>query len=89
MKAPDSKIDFLNDSINIFGNDIHLRVTTSGYYAITLNEINLNLKTSSLEDLNFVEKLIDHWQFEEKSKKENKYSASKLHKQIGHPKVKG
>ena len=55
MNAAESKIDFVNDRINVFGKDIHLHFTTSGYYAIPLNETNLNLKTSSLEDLNFVE----------------------------------
>ena len=55
MNAAESKIDFVNDRINMFGKDIHLHFTTSGYYAIPLNETNLNLKMSSLEDSNFVE----------------------------------
>ena len=85
MKAAESKIDFVNDRINIFGKDIHLHFTTSGHYAIPLNETNLNLKTSSLEDLNFVEVLLTIDNIEEKSKKE-KYIGIKLHKQFGHPK---
>ena len=56
-----------------------------GYYAIPLNETNLNLKTSSLEDLNFVEVLLTIDNIEEKSKKE-KYIGIELHKQFGHPK---
>ena len=40
---------------------------------------------SSLEDSNFVEVLLTIDNTEEKSKKE-KYIASKLHKQFGHPK---
>ena len=34
MKAAESKIDFVNDRINISGKDIHLHFTTSGHYAI-------------------------------------------------------
>ena len=34
MKAAESKIDFVNDRVNIFGKDIHLNLTTSGHYAI-------------------------------------------------------
>ena len=85
MKAAESKIDFVNDTINIFGKDIHLHFTNSGHYAIALNETNLNLKTSLLEDLNFVEVLLTIENIEEKSKKE-KYIGIKLHKQFGHPK---
>ena len=34
MKAAESKIDFVNDRINMFGKDIHLHFTTSGHYAM-------------------------------------------------------
>ena len=86
MKAAESKIDFVNDRINIFGKDIHLHFTTSGHYAIPLNETNLYLKTPSVEDSNFDEVLLTIDNTEEKSKKEKKYIAIKLHKQFGHPK---
>ena len=55
MKAAESKIDFANDRINMFGKDIHLHFTTSGHYAIQLNEIYSNLKTPSLVDSKFAE----------------------------------
>ena len=58
MKAAELKIDFVNDRINIIGQDIPFHFTTSGHYTIQLNETNLNLKTSSLEDSNFVEVLL-------------------------------
>ena len=60
--------------------------TTSEHYTTPLNETNLNLKTSSLEDSNFVEVLLTIDNTEEKSKKEKKCIASKLHKPFGHPK---
>ena len=69
MNAAESKIDFVNDRINMFGKDIHLHFTTSGHYAIPLNETNLNIKTSSLDDSNFVEVLLTIDSIEEKSKK--------------------
>ena len=40
MKAAESKIDFVNDRINMFGKDIRVHLTTSGHYAILMNEIN-------------------------------------------------
>ena len=86
MNAAESKIDFANDRITIFSKDIHLHFTTSGHYAIPLNETNLNLKTPSVEDSNFDEVLLTIDNTEEKSKKEKKYIAIKLHKQFGHPK---
>ena len=85
MKAAESKIHFVNDRINMFVKDIHLHFTTRGHYDIPLNETNLNLTTSSLEDLNFVEVLLTIDNNEEKSNMEKKYIASKLHKQFGHP----
>ena len=54
MKAAESKIHFVNDRINMFVKDIHLHFTTRGHYDIPLNETNLNLKTSSLKDLNLL-----------------------------------
>lgn len=52
-----SKIDFANDRIYILGKEILLHFGTSEHYAILLNNINLNLKTS-LEDSKFVEVLL-------------------------------
>ena len=65
MKTADSKINFVNDRINVFGKDIQLHFTASRHYAIPLNETNINLKTS-LEDSNFVEVLLT---IEQKSKR--------------------
>ena len=36
MKA-ETKIDFVNDRINMFGKDIHSHFTMSGHYTIPLN----------------------------------------------------
>ena len=50
----------------MFGRFIHLHSTTSGHYAIPLNETNLNLKTSSLDEV-----LLTIDNIEKKFKKEN------------------
>ena len=68
MKVAESKIDFVNDRIKIYGKDIYLHFTTSGHFTIPLNKTNINLKTSSLEDSNFVEVLLTIDNIEEKSK---------------------
>ena len=70
----------------MFGKDILLHFTATGFYAIPLNETNLNLNRSSLEDSNFVKVLLTIDNIEEKSKKGKKCIASKLHKKFGHPK---
>ena len=80
MKTTESKNYFVNDRINMFGKNIHLHFTTSGHHTIPLNEINLNLEVSSLEDSKFVEVLLTIDNTAKKSKKENKYIVSKLHK---------
>ena len=68
MTVAESKIDFVNDRIKIFGKGIYLHFTTSGHFTIPLNKTNINLKTSSLEDSNFVEVLLTIDNIEEKSK---------------------
>ena len=64
MKASESKIDFIRYSLTLYN---------YGHYAIPLNEINLYLKMSSLEDLKLVEVLLTIDNIEEKSKIEKKY----------------
>ena len=70
----------------MFDKDIHLHFTTCGHYAVPLNETNLNIKTSSLGDPNFLEVLLTINSIEEKSKKEKKNIVNKLHKQFADPK---
>ena len=38
MKCAGTKIDFLEDKVNIFGKDSSLHFTSSGHYAIPLND---------------------------------------------------
>ena len=67
MKKAGTKIDFVNDKINIFGKEINLQFTSSGHYAIPLNDCyKLNLP---IEESKFVEIFLTIDKIEEKSKK--------------------
>ena len=53
MKCAGPKIDFLGDKVNIFGNDINLNFTSSGHYAISLNDRYQG--SAFLDDSRFIE----------------------------------
>ena len=38
IKKPNTKIDFANDKVNIFGKNVDLQFTSSGHYAIPLRD---------------------------------------------------
>ena len=38
MKKPNTKIDFANDKVNIFGKNVDLQFTSSRHYAIPLRD---------------------------------------------------
>ena len=86
MNKAGTKIDFVNDKINIFGNEITLNFTSSRYYTIPLNEYH---KSSELmiEEQKFTEILLTIDNIENKSNNEKQQIAVKLHKQFGHPKL--
>lgn len=69
MKKAGTKIDFVNDKINIFGKEINLTFTSSGHYTIPLNEYH---KSSELmiEEQKFTEILLTIDNIEKKSNKE-------------------
>ena len=85
MKKAGTKIDFVNDKINIFGKEINLKFTSSGHYTIPLNEYH---KSSELiiEEQKFTEILLTIDNIEKKSNEKKQQIAVKLHKQSGHPK---
>ena len=53
MKCVDTKIDILEGKVNIFGKDISLHFTSSGLYAIPLNDSYEGL--ASLDDSRFIQ----------------------------------
>lgn len=62
VKKANTKINFLNDKVNIFGREVDLKVTSSGYYAVPIresyNELDSDLQFTRITiNLNFV----DNW----------------------------
>ena len=44
MKKAGTKLDFVNNKVIIFGKEISLQFTSSGHYAILLNDYHKDLK---------------------------------------------
>ena len=74
MKEAQSKLDFYNDKITMFGQEVPLQNTSSGHYCIPI----VYAPPSSSVLLS-----IDH--LETMNSKDKKVIAIKLHKQFGHP----
>ena len=53
MKCAGTKIAFLEDKVNIFGKNISLQLTSSGHYAIPLDDSYED--SASLDDSRFTE----------------------------------
>ena len=85
MKCVGTKIDFLEDKVNIFGKDISLHFTSSGLYTIPLND---SYKGSApLDDSRFIEVFFTIGNLHHESQAEKvQIAIKKLHKQFGHPK---
>ena len=84
MKCVGTKIDFLEDKVNIFGKDISLHFTSSGHYAIPLYDSYEG--SASLDDSRFIEVFLTIDNLRDKSQAEKVQIAIKLDKQFGHPK---
>ena len=84
MKCVSTKINFLEDKVNIFGKDISLHFTSSDHYAIPLNDS--YERSASLDDSRFIEVFLTIDNICNKSQAEKVQIAIKLHKQFGHPK---
>ena len=78
LKRADSKIDFTNDTINLFNKNIDLIVTKSGHYAIPITKSAISLYTGDIShshsNLTFLSETSD-----------KKLIAKKLHRQFAHP----
>ena len=83
IKKAGTKIDFVR--IITFGKEISLQFTSSGHYAIPLNDYHKDLQLS-IDESKFTEVLLTIDNIEKKSNKEKQQIAMKLHKQFGHPK---
>ena len=70
MKKAGTKIDFVKDKVIIFGKEISLQFTSSGHYAIPLNDYHEDLKLS-IDESKFTKVLLTIVDIEKKSNKEN------------------
>ena len=76
MKCAGTKIDFLEDKVNIFGKDISLHFTSSGHYSIPLNDSHEG--SASLDDSRFKEVFLTIGNLHNKSQAEKVQIAIKL-----------
>ena len=84
MKPAGTKIDVLEDKIDIFGKDISLHFTSSGHYAIPLYDRYEG--SASLDDSRFIEVFLTIDKLHNKSQAEKVQIAIKLYQQFGYPK---
>ena len=83
IKLAKVKIDFDNDIINIFGEDIDISFTASGHYFIPISRTNKAI--SEIDESNPAERiLLNIANIASKSKEEKLKIAKKLHCQFGH-----
>ena len=77
MKCTGPKIDFLEDKVSVFGKDISLHFTSSGHYAIPLNDSYED--SAFLDDSTFTEVFLTINNLNDKSQIEKVQIAIKLH----------
>ena len=83
MKLAKVKIDFGNDIINIFGEDIDISFTASGHYFIPISRTNKTI--SEIDESNPAERIVlNIANIASKSKEEKLKIVKKLHCQFGH-----
>ena len=86
MKAANTKLDFASDTVNMYGADVMLNLTSNGHYCIPISTKHVALnKGSEAENGNFANIHLTIHNLDEKSEKEKDAIAVKLHKQFGHP----
>ena len=86
IKAAEGQLDFVNDTITLFGTEIDLQHTSSGHYCIPISPKQIVVNHNSKDVSSAPVKLyltIDN--LNTKSTAEKKEVAVKLHKQFGHP----
>ena len=76
MKKANAKLDFVQDSVDIFGESLKLNFTTSGHYMIDLNPKEI--------DLTELEENLTLFSIQNASQQDKERMAAKLHTQFGH-----
>ena len=82
MKKANTKIDFTNDKINILGQEMDIRLTTSGHYSIPISKCYEALNKFSEENYGSILLSIDNMAL--KTRNEKRKISEKLHQQFGH-----
>ena len=82
MKAVNTKIDFTSDQVNMLGQNIKLKYTSSGHYAIAMEIQRNQSKTNNLKIINEV--LLANNNNIISPSKNREIKAKKLHLQFGH-----
>ena len=82
LKAADSQLDFVNDTVTMFGKEIALQHTSNGHYCVPLTpkQVAVNMISNKVTNVNFTVNDMSN-----KTLTEKKAIALKLHKQFGHP----
>ena len=87
LKTADSQLDFVNDTITMYGKEINLQHTSNGHYCIPLTPKQVvvnNIDTNSQPNVKIT--LFSESDSVETKTLNDKYNvALKLHKQFGHP----
>ena len=84
IKEAGGQLDFVKDTITLFGTEINLQHTSSGHYCIPISPKQVVVNPSSKADKP-IELYLTIENLSKKSKEEKKSIAVKLHKQFGHP----
>ena len=85
MKSADTKLDFAEDKVTMYGQDIMLNITSNGHYCVPISrkQAVLNAREKNVNPSFDVNLSIN--ELPTKSKNEKEAVAIKLHKQFGHP----
>lgn len=84
IKEAGGQLDFVKDTITLFGTEIKLQHTSSGHYCIPITPTQIVVNHITKLD-SPIELYLTINDLNEKSKEEKKAIAIKLHKQFGHP----
>ena len=78
MKKSNMVLDFVNDTVNVLGENIELECTVSGHYCIPLYNTLLDIKSK------FYNMVLHTTALKGLSRSEKKKKAIKLHQQFAH-----
>ena len=81
LKAANSQLDFVNDTIHMYGRDIPLQHTSNGHYCIPLTskQVDASYPANTAKTTNITFAVTN---IENKSREEKRAIATKLHKPI-------